>query len=495
MKRNDGFDVIQRQSPLVIGVAVFKYLQAVFRQAIWPLVIIFIFGGGADNFTQVVIAITIFAGVFSVAAAAIKYLYFYFVFRNGQLRVAEGLFRKRNLSVPREKIQRVEFEQNVVHRILKVVTLRIETAGAEGEELEIGALSVEKAEALRSLLLSGKKIAHDTEEEREVKNRPVFKLNLPELVKASLVRNHFRTFGIVMGFLASIYFQFEEVMDMDKWLSQWLPQWYYSSDRISGFLLIIPPILVLIIMLTVIRTIIQYYNFGLWRTGDGFRVAYGLFNRHTNSALNIKVQYLRWRDNVLMRLVKMHGLFIYQATSVSAKRDQSIQVPFCFDQQIRLVISDVYPDYDRTAGKEYRPSLRYRLVIFFRWGVIPVALGMIYGWFTSMNPGWVLVLAMWLITFWFYADRYARTMFMTVSDDHIFIERGILEKNRWLLRMSRLQGLSLSQNPWESRRNLSTINLFTAAGTVRFPYLPNDRASELRDYILYKIETNRATWM
>lgn len=494
MRKSDEFSVVQRQSPGVIGVAVVKYLQAVFRQAIWPLIIIFIFGGGADSFTRIVIAVSLFAGLFSIGAAVIRYLYFYFVFRDGQLRVVEGLLRKRNLSVPRQKIQRVEFEQNLVHRILKVVTLRIETAGAEGEELEIGALPLDKAERLRQILLSGKKIDSETAEKKTAE-KPVFRLSFSELIRASLVRNHFRTFGIILGFLAGVYFQFQEVTDVDKWLAEWLPQWYYSSDRMSGFLLIIPPVLLLVILLTVIRTIIQYYNFTLWRTSEGYRVAYGLFSRFTNSALNIKVQYLRWRDNVLMRLVDMHGLNIYQATSVSAKRDQSLQIPFCFDEQIDLVTNDVYPDFDITGATTIKPSPRYRYVIFFRIGVIPAIIGLVYGYFTAMQPLWLLVLALWLLGIWIYAGHYTRTMYLKATPDHVFVERGILEKNRWLLRVSRLQGVSLSQNPWEARRNLSTLNLFTAAGSVSFPYIRNDYAYRLHDYFLFKIETNSAVWM
>lgn len=494
MKRSDNdFSILQRQSPGVIGVAVVNYLQAVFRQALWPLLIVYFVGRSTDTFTQVAIGISIFAGVFSVGAAVIKYYYFHFVFKNGQLRVSEGLLKKRNLSVPREKIQRVEFEQNVIHRLLKVVTLRIETAGAEGEELEIGALPLDEAKALRELLLSGSKTT--TEVSDSEAEKPVFHLSLGQLFKASLVRNHFRTFGIVMGFLASIYFQLEDVIDLDEWMSKWLPQWYYSSDITSGFIYILPPILVFVVLLTVVRTFIQYFNFGLWRTGDGFKVAYGLFSRHTNSALNIKVQYLRWRDNVLMRLASMYGMFIYQATSVSAKRDQSIQIPFCYRDQVDLVIGDVYPEYGEDILQVFQPSSRYRNVIFFRWGVIPAALAAIYAYIDGWSYTWIWGMSVWLIFIMIYAFYYVKTMYIKVGKEHIFIERGIFERSRWLLKMSKLQGLTLSQNPFEQRGALSSVNLFTAAGSVRFPYLDINLANDIQDYILFKIETNKATWM
>lgn len=495
MKKSDDFGQVQRQSPGVIGVAVVEYLQAVFRQAIWPLIIVFFFGQGSDNFAKIAIAISIFAGVFSIGAAVIKYLYFYFVFTKGQLRVSEGLLKKRNLSVPREKIQRVEFEQNVIHRLLGVVTLRIETAGAEGDELEIGALAIDKARALREILLANRSETNLNEGPTQVEDKPLLHLGLPALLRASLVRNHFRTLGIVLGFLASIYFQFEEVINMDEWMSKWLPQWYYSDDMMSGFLFIIPPILILVILLTMIRTVLQYYQFSLWRTQDGFRVAYGLFNRHTNSALNRKVQFIRWRDNVLMRLIKMHGLFIYQATSVSAKRDQSIQAPFCQDEHVNLVVQDVYPDHDEARMDEVKPSLRYRYVIFFRWGVIPSIIALVYGLLMTWSPSWYLLLTIWLILMWRYAQSYTLSMRLRISHDHIFIERGLLEKNRYLLQISKLQGLTVRQNPWESRHHLSSFSFFTAAGTVSFPYLSQTEVAQIRDFILYKIETNRTDWM
>ena len=411
--------------------------------------------------------------------------------------MTEGLLRKRNLSVPREKIQRVEFEQNVIHRFLKVVTVRIETAGAEGEELEIGALEIEEAEALRKLLLQGSsdKEKLSSKQEVELNSDPIFKLSLINLIRAGLVRNHLRTFGIVLGFFASIYFQFEDVIDMDKWLAAWLPQWYYSDERLWGFFIMLPPLVVLVISITLIRTIVQFYNFGMWRTGEGFRVAYGLFNRYTNSALNRKVQFLKWHDNILMRLLDMYSMNIFQASSVSAKRDQSIQVPFCFEPQVDIVREDVYPEFDRSPRNVWLPSLRYRYLIFFRFGVLPALLLLGMGILRQEMAFWVGLIVIWLILMWLFADRYTRTMKLEMDEDHLFIEQGVLEKQRWLLKVNRLQGLALHQNPFEQRRHLASIELFTAAGSVAFPYLPYSDAAQLRDYILYKVETNKASWM
>lgn len=498
MKKSNDFLVLRRQSRSVILVALVKYFQIVFRQAIWPLLILLVFGRGTDTFTQAIIALSIFAGVFSILGAVIKYLYFYYCFRDGHLKVTEGLLRKRNLSVPREKIQRVEFEQNVIHRLLKVVTVRIETAGAEGEELEVGALEIEEAEALRKLLLEGR--SEGTRQVEMVEGdilspQPIFRLSLINLIRAGLVRNHLRTFGIVLGFFASIYFQFEDVIDMDKWLAAWLPQWYYSDERTWGFLIMLPPLIVLVISITLIRTIIQFYNFGMWRTGEGFRVTYGLFNRYTNSALNRKVQFLKWRDNILMRLLEMYSMNIFQASSVSAKRDQSIQIPFCFKPQIDIVREDVYPEFDKTSRDTWLPSLRYRYLIFFRFGVLPSLLLVGMGILRQEFAVWVGLTVIWLLLMWLFADRYTRTMKLEMDEEHLFIEQGVLEKDRWLLKVNRLQGMALHQNPFEQRRHLASIELFTAAGSVFFPYLPYSDAAQLRDYILYKVETNKASWM
>jgi putative membrane protein len=496
MRKNNDFFDIQRQSPGVIGVAIVNYMQSVFRQAIWPIVILFIFGKGTDTFTTAVIGISIFAGLFSIIAAVVKYLYFYYCFRDGHLKVTEGLINKRNLSIPREKIQRVEFEQNVMHRLLKVVTVRIETAGAEGEEIEIGALVMEEARALRALLLSGKKVAgSDAPRIDNVAEQPVFKLSFVNLIRAGMVRNHLRTFGIILGFFASIYFQFEDVMDIDKWMSQWLPQWYYSDDRLSSFFLVVPFLFVVVVILTLLRTIIQYFNFGMWRTSDGFRVAYGLFSRHTNSALNKKVQFIQWRDNILMRLQSMYSLYIFQAGSVTAKRSQSIQLPFCFEDQIDLVRDDVYPGYDGSNKEAYKPSPHYKGLVFFRWGMVPslILLANVWFWDSYLQVG--IIITVWLVLIWLYAIQLVKLMRIEVGSDHLFIERGVMEKNRWLLRLSQLQGLSLKQNPFEVRRNLASIELYTAAGTVTFPYLPMATATRIRDFVLYKVESNTLEWM
>lgn len=487
---------MRRQSVGAIAVAVVKYFEMVVRQALWPLIILYFFGQGADSFTRIVIYISLFAGLFSIVAAVLRYLYFYFSVQSRQLVVKSGVLTTKNLSIPFEKIQRVEFEQNFVHRILDIVTVRVETAGAEEEEVEISALSRSEAEELREMLLSAKKqIAAEDEDSAPIdKAKEVFRLRLGDLLLAGLLRNHLRTFGIVMAFFVGMYFQFEEVLDLESIFVEWMPAWYYSDRQWSGLIMFFPVILVVVVGISLIRTVLQYFEFKMWRKANGYQVMYGLFNRRTYSSLDKKVQYIYWQDNLLMRLLKMFSVSIFQAGSMALRSRQAIQVPFCYSPQIDMIRQDIFSDFVQPENT-FQTQNPYIRLLLFRYGVIPI---LIFGSLIYVNTSLLIfsaVIMTWLLLTALWAVRYTQSMKLIVNDRFLEIHRGVFSRKTWVMEYPKLQGTSIKSNPFEERRGLKTLVFHSAAGTVQFPYMKREDAVHLSNLILYRVELLREDWM
>jgi putative membrane protein len=498
MKRSDQFLTFQRQSPRVVVIAIVKYFQGVVRQVLWPLIILWFFGKGTDTFTQVIIGVSIFTGLFSIVTSVIRYTHFYYCLNKGKLRVKKGLLTTRNITVPIEKVQRVEFEENIFHRLMRVVTVRIETAGAEEEEVEIGALPKDRAEDLRMALLEGREGKVASEEGSRVDLPPsaeVFRLSFFDLLRAGLLQNHLQTLGLIVGFFAGLYFQFQEVLDLDKTLAKYLPSWYYSNEMMTGFIYLVPVILIVVVILTLIRTVIQYFDFRMWRKAEGYQVAFGIFNRRTYSSLDRKVQYVHWKSNVLMRLIGMYSMSIFQAGSVALRRSQSIRVPFCFGPQVNMVLGDIYPYFEAGGKALLRPSMSYLGLVWSRYGLLPAVLFTGIGYFRGLFIPFVVLSVIWMIIILIWGYYYTRSMFIEYDDEYLTIKKGVLAQQHWLLQYTKLQGLSISANPVEGYRNLASISLFSAAGTIRFPYLPREEAVRMADYLLYRIERARRPWM
>lgn len=499
MKKSDSFSVFRKQSVGVIAIAVVKYFENVIRQAIWPLIIVYFFGSGTDTFTRIIIYVTVVAGLFSIVASVLRYTHYYFCVKGGQLMVKKGVLTTKNISVPFEKIQKVEFEQNIVHRILGVTTLRVETAGAEEEEVEIGALKLDEAEELREILLAGKRTRGEDEmlgdEERKEQEKEVFSLSLFDLIRAGLLRNHLQTLGLVFGFIAGVYFQFQDVLNLDERLAEQLPGWYYASDQWKAVFLLIPLLLLVVIGISLIRTVFQYFGFKMWRKSEGYQVAYGAFNRRTYSSLDKKVQYVFWRDNLLMRLVRMFSLAIYQAGSVRMGRSQAIRVPFCYDEQIEMILHDIYRPYEDPNVSFYRTHFAYFMLLLSRFAFIPIAIFTLVSWLNGILLPSFLWSGIWLLMVALWSYHFQNNLLLAINERFIVIKKGVFSHRKWVVQYNKLQGVSLVSNPFEERRNLQSIRLHSAAGDITFPYLEKNAAHRLADVVLYRIEKEKVEWM
>lgn len=66
----------------------------------------------------------------------------------------KGVLSSETISLPFDKIQRVNFKRNLLQRIIGVYSILIDTAGSKEEEVEIKALSKAKAEELSEILMN-----------------------------------------------------------------------------------------------------------------------------------------------------------------------------------------------------------------------------------------------------------------------------------------------------------------------------------------------------
>ncbi|MCB0689401.1 MAG: PH domain-containing protein [Saprospiraceae bacterium] len=72
---------------------------------------------------------------------------------------------------------------------------------------------------------------------------------------------------------------------------------------------------------------------------------------------------------------------------------------------------------------------------------------------------------------------------------------GVIERVHKVLLHRKVQGVRLKQSPYQRRKNLATIILHSASGDVKIPYVQMDHALQMKNYILYKVESSHLKWM
>jgi putative membrane protein len=80
------------------------------------------------------------------------------------------------------------------------------------------------------------------------------------------------------------------------------------------------------------------------------------------------------------------------------------------------------------------------------------------------------------------------------DDDEIVRRSGLLGYRTVSLLFRKVQRVTVTQSRYQRRKNLASLRMHMASGSVRVPYIDHAKARQLRDYILYRVESSQKAW-
>ena len=506
MKKNDTFATPQRQSQLAIIFIIFRFVKNVLKQA-WPIFAAILLGRGTSSaFNSFELALT-GLGVIGIVPSVIAYFKYYYHLNETELVIDKGLFKKVRLNIPFERIQSVNFNQNFLHQMLNVTEVEIETAGSDSQETKIDALDLETANTLRERILMMKQQSGSntvtTEgldfdlvgaEEKET----ILSLSFKELFRVGLVQNHLKPLGVAFGILFTLQF-YTDAFSFD--FSGMIRDTIEQAEEVRSYFNFSYNIVYLIIALllgsfvvSMIMTILKYYDLQFWRKGAKFQAVYGLFNRREYAALDNKIQILKWGQNILERWIGFYNITFAQARSSDEKKESgSIRIPGCDVSQIRYV-QEAWLGPDVTQDMVYQ---KVSMHMFWHTAIYVVLIGLaasgLFGYFGYyiQSIGSVLLVILLLGLSWleYKKKRYA------LNGSELYVGGGTVGLRHALLPLYKIQGVKIQSNPYQWRRKLASLVVYTAGGKVVIPYIPQQTASQLMDQLLYHVEVAKQDWM
>ncbi|MEM9918455.1 MAG: PH domain-containing protein [Bacteroidota bacterium] len=493
------FDIPQRQSPVAILLILSKFFSVLLRQA-WPLAVVFFFNS-KSNFWNYAIYFGILAAFVTAVLSIISYFKFYYYIQDEELVIEKGVLQKTKLNVPFDRIQTINFQQNVIHQFFQVVSLEIDTAGSSEKEFSISALEKKQAESIRRFVLEQKALSDPPAEEpieelvqeKPAEEKLIFRLSPLDLLKTGVSQNHFRMGGIIIATLFGLY-QFSSDLFGDK-KTEGMLKGVFGVEPASIFqtlLLILPFFLLLSIILTLINTILQYFDLRLYKTERGFKTIAGLLTRRELSATLQKIQWIRWGTNPIMRLFKQYRLQLAAASSDVVRRRQAMAIPGCYEEQIESVRDDYFPSF-RHLDKETHgisKAIISRHLLYF--GLPPILIGpLLFNGLSVYDLLWLL----WIPVVYLLSRRFHQKWKWHLSTEGLRTDKGIFGSQATLLQWYKVQSVAIEQSPYQRRKSLANIYFYTAAGTLTIPYISLEDAHKLRNFVLYKVESDPRKWM
>ena len=431
-----------------------------------------------------------------------SYLNYQFYIRNDALCLDYGVFKKSNLEIPFYRIQNISIEQNIVQRVLGVVGLKIDTAGAKSAEVKIKALSETKANELKRELIEIKKNieVNETPEtgtistEEGTGTEHVLKLGFVQLLKVGISSNFFKGVGIIFVVLTSTYDILSDLFNVfyDDDLNDEI---YQTVPKTFSFILFITLfILILGFIITLISVILKYFNLSVVSRDEGFQVNYGLFKKENKFIKTQKTQIIERETNPIKKFFDISNVYVSQASSARVNQKQKIGIVGVNDQQFHKIFQTLFKtDVDKDFYMA-RTDIRYLIRSF--WFQILMTLIFSLPTYFFVDP--VVALVIGVIVFIAVGMiNYLTVIKSYVAYDPLFLKigSGSIHTKSSYIPTYKVQSISIRQNILQRRSDLSDLVINTAAGSKRVNFIAYDKAVRIMNRTHYDLHRTNEVWM
>ena len=469
-------------------------------------------------------AFVAFAALALAVLGGLSWWRFVFVVTDGELRVSRGVLSEEKLSIPLNRVQTVSLEQGLLHQILNLMSVAVDTAGSTTTEFKFDALERRRAEALQQVVSqhrSNAAVIVDAAVPAGVPDVPsappptgprgigpapptvidastevIARRSVGDLVKIGLSSWPWAGLVVIAPLLAGLG-ELSELTDVP--FLEDLAERADSLGRDGALDVPIPTLaasaaafLVVVTLagwgLQVVRSIITNWELTLTRNvsaaGDSLRRDAGLFNR-TSLAANLgRVQGVRSAQSPMQRWFGIRRVVL----SITGEADLGIpgSSDAEFDRIESLVFDSARPVADRIVSRAWvLLEARNRALSL----IAPTAIvGVLFGW-------WALLLMVPLVTGAAGAYLNWRRYRWGFTDRRLAVRHGVLVHRTLDVEFVKAQSVDVRQSFFQRRRGLATFRLQTAEQGFEVHMISLTEAEALRDLVLFHLESSPRSWM
>lgn len=427
-------------------------------------------------------------GAVLFAVATLQWWRYTFAVDGSELIVHRGVVAQQTLTIPLDRVQSISLEQQLLHRVVGLVQVTLDTAGAQAAEFTIDAIEEPVAVELQRVTADHRTATSATSSPTTVADQPrgpeqqILHHSPNRIMKTALTQMPFA--GLVL--LAPLLAVGEEIRDFVPFdlpavgepQAGWWLAWAIPLALVIGLLFSV--------LLNVIRVTLLEWDLTITSTPTGLRRTSGLLSKTSVATTIPRVQRITTEQRLLERVASLYTV------DLDTIGDVRLVVPGCDASEAGRVRRLAFGDATGLDTLERRVS---RQIVFQQtrnWAVLSVVLALVLYWWVGWWSLCALLLVPW---FWFETRRRSELRRWDIDHESIADHREFFGWKRYELLLRKVNGISVQQGLFERKRDLATVTLATAAGNVSIAMIPLAEAKALRDHVLSVVETDRRPWM
>jgi putative membrane protein len=420
----------------------------------------------------------------TVATLLIRYFSFRYRIQGRELITREGLIERQERHIPLEQIHEIRIEQNLLQRMFDVVEAVIETAGGDGAEAKLSVLSRAEAERLRAAVAArstAKKAATNeaTTNTGTSEHEVIRKLSIQDLILHGLTSNHLLSALAIVG---TAWAAADDVMPnfiyerLARLLNIAAGDLFRQGLRGALSLLAIglAGMLVTGLIVSVIGSVVKFFNYTLTRNGDGLHRSYGLLTRRASSLPRHRIQVLKVEEGMIRR---WFGLATLRADISGSKKEgeddnkgRDVLLPIARQAELQSLLTVFFPklmadnaEWKQVSKLAIRRGTTVSVVLLLLVAVIICAN------IQNLMGLWLMLLAPLL--YWINVKSY-REFGYALGTHYFQTKKGWLGRASHIVPIEKSQVIVVRQSPFDRRLHL-------AGGSPSISNLPIAEAMEV----------------
>jgi putative membrane protein len=445
-------------------------------------------------------------------AAVVRAFVFRYRLEPEELVLRSGLVFRQVRHVPYKRVQNIDAIQNVLHRLLGVVQVRLETAGGEEPEAKLNVVSAAAFDELRAVIVAARGQAVPIEQQRATAAEPILRLPPGELVKCGLIQGR----GLlVIGALFGLLWETGMLDQLTAALSgrrtavrgvirplvrglfgQGIPLGTIVMTLAAG----LAAVLIVTRIFSVCWTLVRLHGFTLRKIADDVRADFGLLTRVAATVPVRRIQSVTILNGPLHRLFDRASVHVDTA---GGERDQAVQLqrqwlaPVIPRGEVTRLLREVLPSVDTSAVEWRRVDPRGVRRARFAWLVLAtmtsLTLIMLLGWWTLL--GFALMMAIGELD----ARKSVAAMRWAMTDSGVFYRSGWLWRRETIAPFSKIQAVSVNETPFDRRLAMASVSVDTAGTSegshrIHVPYLSRPIADGLATQLAAQAARTTFRW-
>jgi putative membrane protein len=250
-------------------------------------------------------------------------------------------------------------------------------------------------------------------------------------------------------------------------------------------------VLFLIYAISIVLSLIKYWDYTLVVQGERFQYQAGLLNRLASGFRKHKLQTLVVKQSLIARLLNRYSIEVRQTNEANRKQGEinlGFVIPVVTEKQLGDILKIL-----NIQTPEWKKSIPAKMFwdAFIYGGLLTSVVAAIF--MVTQIPVWwslgvLLVIVLLSIKNW-YSIGY------DINQEGFATKQGILGIKTTYVPQIKIQKIQLSQGPIQRLHNTGSVALWSGATLERLNFIPLERLQTERENIIHQIARYRGRWM